>query len=187
MTEAGQLRPGNCFILDGQETLILTYNRVKPGKGPAFVRMKLRNVITGATYEKTFRPEEKFEEVRLERREMQYLYDQGESLVFMDMESFDQQEIQKDMLGDAVGFLPEEAICIVLVVKGNILDIELPRTIEVVVEQTDPGMKGDTATGGTKPAILQTGGTVQVPLFVQQGEKIKVDTAERKYLERVKE
>ena len=187
MTEAGQLRPGNCFILDGQETLILTYNRVKPGKGPAFVRMKLRNVITGATYEKTFRPEEKFEEVRLERREMQYLYDQGESLVFMDMESYDQQEIQKDMLGDAVGFLPEEAICIALVVKGNILEIELPRTIEVVIKQTDPGMKGDTATGGTKLAILQTGGTVQVPLFIQQGEKIKVDTAEKKYLERVKE
>ena len=186
MTDAGQLRPGKCFILDGTETLVLTYDHVKPGKGPAFIRMKLRNVITGATYEKTFRVEEKFEEVRLERREMQYLYDQGDTLVFMDMESFDQHEIRKEMIGDAIGFLPEEAICIGLVAREKILDVELPRTIEVVIEQTDPGMKGDTAQGGTKPAVLATGGTVQVPLFIQQGEKIKVDTQEKKYLERVK-
>lgn len=186
MTDAGQLRPGKCFILDGTETLVLTYNHVKPGKGPPFIRMKLRNVITGATYEKTFRVEEKFEEVRLERREMQYLYDQGDALVFMDMESFDQHEIPKEMLGDAIGFLPEEAICIGVVARGKILEVELPRTIEVVIKQTDPGMKGDTAQGGTKPALLVTGGTVLVPLFIQQGEKIKVDTQEKKYLERVK-
>ena len=186
MTEIGQLRPGNCFIRDGQETLVLNYDHVKPGKGPAFIRMKLRNVITGATYEKTFRPGEKFEEVRLERREMQYLYDQGDALVFMDLESFDQHEIQKEMLGDAIGFLPEEAICIGVVAREKILDIEVPRTIEVVIEQTDPGMKGDTAQGGTKPALLTTGGTVMVPLFIQQGEKIKVDTQEKKYVERVK-
>ena len=187
MIEAGQLRPGNCFILDGHETLVLTYNHVKPGKGPPFIRMKLRNVITGATYEKTFRPEEKFEDIRLEKREMQYLYDQGDNLVFMDLESFEQHEISKDFIGDGIGFLPEEAICVGSVAKGKILSIELPRSIEVRIAKTDPGVKGDTASGGTKPATLETGGTVLVPLFVEEGEKIRVDTVEKKYLERVKE
>jgi elongation factor P len=186
MIEAGQLRPGNCFMLEGNETIVLTYNHVKPGKGPAFVRMKLRNVVTGAQYERTFRPEEKFEDIRLERREMQYLYSTGEMLVFMDMETFDQFEIPRDFLGDDIGFLPEEAICFGSVAKGKILGIELPRTIDVVITQTDPGIKGDTASGGTKPAVIETGGTVNVPLFIQQGEKIKVDTYEKKYLERVK-
>ncbi len=186
MIEAGQLRPGNCFLIDGHATIVLTYDHVKPGKGPAFVRMKLRNVVSGATYEKTFRPEEKFEDIRLEKREMQYLYDSGDALVFMDLETFDQHEIQKDFLGDDIGFLPPEAICIGSVAQERILGIELPRTIEVRIVQTDPGVKGDTASGGSKPAVLETGGTVNVPLFVEQGEKIRVDTLERKYLERVK-
>ena len=187
MIGAGQLRPGNCFLLDGQETMVLTYDHVKPGKGPAFIRLKLRNIVTGATYEKTFRPEEKFEDIRLEKREMQYLYDQGDRVVFMDLESYEQHEIPKDFLGDDIGFLPEEAVCIGSVAQGRILGIELPRSIEVRIARTDPGVKGDTASGGSKPAILETGGTVQVPLFVEQGEKIRVDTLERKYLERVKE
>lgn len=187
MIEAGQLRPGNCFLLDNQETIVLTYDHVKPGKGPAFIRMKLRNVVTGATYEKTFRPEEKFEDIRLEKREMQYLYYQGENLVFMDLESYEQYEIPKDFLGDGIGFLPEEVVCIGSVAQGRILGIELPRSIEVRIARTDPGVKGDTASGGSKPAVLETGGTVQVPLFVEQGEKIRVDTVEKKYLERVKE
>ena len=186
MIEAGQLRPGKCFVLDGQETIVLTFNHVKPGKGPAFVRMRLRNIITGSTTEKTFRPEDKFEEVRLERRGDAVPYSTGDNLVFMDLESYDQHEIPKDMLGDAIGFLPQEAICIGLVSKGNILEVELPRTIEVAIIETDPGMRGDTASGGSKPATLETGGVVSVPLFLKQGEKIKVDTVERKYLERVK-
>ena len=186
MVEAGHLRPGNCFILDGQETMVVTYDHVKPGKGPAFIRLKLRTLNSGATFEKTFRPEEKFEDIRLEKREMQYLYNTGETYVFMDLESFDQHEIPADFLGDDVGFLPEEAICIGSVAKGRILGIELPRTIDVEVCQTDPGVKGDTASGGTKPATLTTGGTINVPLFIQQGEKIRVDTIEKKYIERVK-
>ena len=124
MIEAGQLRPGSCFLLDKQETMVLIYDHVKPGKGPAFVRLKLRNIVTGATYEKTFRPEDKFEDIRLEKREMQYLYNQVDNLVFMDLESYEQYEIPREFLGDDIGFLPAEAVCIGSVANGKILGIE---------------------------------------------------------------
>jgi elongation factor P len=175
------------IIHEGELCRVLKVDHVTPGKGKAHVAATVRNVKTGNSMPCRWNSDDKIERAFLEEHEMQYLYDQGESLVFMDLESYEQHEIQKDMIGDSIGFLAEEAVCIGLVSKGNILEVELPRTIEAVIVQTDPGMKGDTASGGTKPATLETGAIVQVPLFIQQGEKIKVDTVEKKYLERVKE
>ena len=186
MITAGDFRNGVTFELEGNVFKIIEFQHVKPGKGSAFVRTKLRNVITGATVDRTFNPTDKMELARIERREMQYLYNDGESDIFMDMESYDQLPILPDVLGDSLKFVKENDIVQVLSYKGKIFGVEPPTFVELEVVKADPGVKGDTATNVTKNATLETGAEVKVPLFINEGEKIRVDTRTGEYLERVK-
>ena len=172
--------------IDGQLVTIVYFQHVKPGKGPAFVRTKLKNVLTGAVVEKTFRSGEKVTTVRLERRPVNYSYTDGDLYHFMDQNTFEMIPIPGEVIGeDQLRYLKENMECEGLVHEGNVLSVELPFFVELEVVQTDPGLKGDTAQGGTKPATLETGATIQVPLFVEQGEIVKVDRREDKYLTRV--
>lgn len=164
---------------------IMEFQHVKPGKGPAFVRTKLKGVTTGKVVEETFRAGEKVEEVRLEKRDYQYLFNDGEMFTFMNMETYEQVELPVDTLGDLPQFVKESDICSVLLFEGKPLTVEPPLTVELAVKQTDPGFKGDTAQGGTKPATMETGLVVQVPLFIEEGAILKVDTRTGKYLGRV--
>ena len=157
---------------------------MKPGKGAAFVRTKIRNVITGAVVEKTFSPTDKFPTAYIERKDMQYLYNDGDLYYFMDMENFEQLPISPDVLGDSFKFVKENMICKVLSYKGKVFGIEPPNFVELEVTQTEPGVKGDTATNVTKPAILETGAEIKVPLFINEGEMIRVDTRTGEYMER---
>ena len=186
MITAGDFRNGVTFELEGNVFKIIEFQHVKPGKGSAFVRTKLRNVITGATVDRTFNPTDKMELARIERREMQYLYNDGESDIFMDMESYDQLPILPDVLGDSLKFVKENDVVQVLSYKGKIFGVEPPTFVELEVVKADPGVKGDTATNVTKNATLETGAEVKVPLFINEGEKIRVDTRTGEYLERVK-
>jgi len=164
---------------------IVEFQHVKPGKGGAFVRSKLRNLRTGATIDKTFRAGEKMEQANISRRPMQFLYRAGDDYTFMDTESFDQTELSAEAVGEAVRFLkPDTEVLVQFFNDAEILGVELPNTMELVVTETDPGLRGDTATGGTKPATLETGAVVNVPLFVNEGDLIRVDTRSGKYLER---
>ncbi len=182
---AGDFRNGVTFEMDGNVMQVIEFQHVKPGKGAAFVRTKLRNVITGAVVEKTFNPSDKYPPAYVERKDMQYLYSDGELYYFMDMESFDQIPIGKDILTDNFKFVKENDMVRVASYKGNVFAVEPPMFVELTITQTEPGFKGDTATGTTKPATLETGAEIKVPLFINEGDVIKVDTRTGEYLERV--
>ena len=184
---AGDFRNGATFELDGQVLQVVEFQHVKPGKGAAFVRTKCKNVITGAVVERTFSPTDKFEQAFVERRDMQYLYNDGDLYYFMDTETYDQMPINADKLGDSFKFVKENMIVKVLSYKGNVFGVEPPLFVDLVITETDPGFKGDTATNTTKPATLETGAVVKVPLFIDNGEKIRIDTRTGEYLERSKE
>ena len=158
---------------------------MKPGKGPAFVRTKLKNVENGKVVEETFRAGEKVEEVRLERREFQYLYPDGEFYVFMNTETYEQIQLHRETLDDVPLYIKESDMCSVLLLEGKPLTVEAPLTVELTVKQTDPGVRGDTAQGGSKPATMETGLVVHVPLFIEEGEVLKIDSRTGKYLGRV--
>ncbi len=163
---------------------IIEFQHVKPGKGAAFVRTKLRNVITGAVIEKTFSPTDKFEEARIDRKDMQYLYNDDELYYFMDMESFEQIPLNKELLSDSFKFVKEEMICKVSSYKGNVFMVEPPMFVELTITECEPGVRGDTATGASKNATLETGAVIRVPLFINEGEKIRIDTRTGEYIER---
>lgn len=172
--------------LDEELWSIVNFQHVKPGKGGAFVRTKLKNVLTGYVQEKTFRAGERVQDVRLERRPVNYSYSDGQLYYFMDQETYEMHPISTETIGeDQLRYLKENMECTGLVHDGKVLSVELPQFVQLEVTETDPGLKGDTATGGTKPAKLETGVTVQVPLFVERGDVIKVDRTEDKYLTRV--
>ncbi len=164
---------------------IVEFQHVKPGKGPAFVRTKLKNVENGKVVDITFRAGEKVEEVRLERREFQYLYPDSEFYVFMNTETYEQIQLHKDTLGDVPLYIKESDMCSVLLLEDKPLTVEAPLTVELQVKETDPGLRGDTAQGGSKPATMETGLVVQVPLFIEEGEALKIDSRTGKYLGRV--
>jgi elongation factor P len=182
--EAGDLRPGSVFERDGQLIVCVTQSHMKMGRGTAQIRVKLRNLITGAITDETFRPEQRFTRVRIEKRPMQFLYSDGEQHHFMDSETYNQVALGSDQLGDALRYIKEGAEITVLSYEDKPIGVDLPTSVELAVSETEPGFKGDTATGGSKPATLETGITVQVPLFVNQGDRIKVDTRSGEYMER---
>ena len=184
MISAGDFRNGLCFEMDNQVYQVVEFQHVKPGKGAAFVRTKYKNVKTGSVVERSFNPNEKFEEAHLDRRDMQYLYNDGELYYFMDQETYDQLPIHAAPIGDAIKFLKEEMICKVLSYKGEIFGVELPIVVELEITECEPGVRGDTTNNATKIATLETGATVKVPLFVNQNEIIRVDTRTGEYLER---
>jgi elongation factor P len=185
MMEAGDLRPGNTVEKSGELLQVLDFAHVKMGRGSAIVRAKFKNVNTGAVTEETFRPEEKFTRARIERTDAQFLYRDGDSYVVMDSRTYDQFPLDEELLGDATKWLKENDPLFLLQYDGRVLGIELPIAVELEVTYTEPGFKGDTATGGSKPATLETGAVVDVPLFVNQGERIRVDTRSGRYMERV--
>ncbi len=184
MISAGDFRNGTTFELDGNVVSIVEFQHVKPGKGAAFVRTKVKNVMTGAVTEKTFNPSDKYQEAFIERREMQYLYNDGGLYYFMDNETFEQIPINASVLGSNFKFVKENMVCKVLSYKGNVFGVEPPFFVELLVTETDAGFKGDTATNTTKPAKLETGAEIKVPLFIEEGDTIKIDTREGQYLER---
>ena len=187
MISANDLRPGTCFKYDDQLWKVTEYQHVKPGKGPAFVRVKQQNLRSGATVERTYRTDEKIEDIRVENREMQYLYMDGTNYVFMDNETYEQHFVNEKLIGDKAGFLLENANATVMIHGSDILDVNPPTFLEVRIVKTDPGVRGDTAQGGSKPAVLESGATIQVPLFINEGDMVKVDTRDGRYIERVKE
>ncbi len=178
-------RTGLTIEYEGALFQIVEFQHVKPGKGGAFVRSRLRNLRTGATIDKTFRAGERMEQANIRRRPMQFLYRTGDEYVFMDVETFDQEGMGEDKLGEQAKFLKPDTEVSFTMYDEEILGVELPHTLELAVTQTDPGLRGDTATGGNKPATLETGAVVNVPLFINEGDKIRVDTRSGKYLERV--
>ena len=184
MITAGDFRNGVTFDMDGNVFQIVEFQHVKPGKGAAFVRTKIKNVITGGVTERTFNPTDKFPTAFIERREMQYLYADGELFYFMDQETYEQQPISADTLGDALKFVKENEIVKVLSYKGSVFGIEPPFFVELEVTATEPGVKGDTATNVTKPATLETGAVVKVPIFINEGDVLRIDTRTGEYLER---
>ena len=184
MITAGDFRNGLTFDMDGSVMQIIEFQHVKPGKGAAFVRTKLRNVITGAVIEKTFNPTDKYPTALVERKDMQYLYNDGELYYFMDMETYEQLPIDSSKLGDNFKFVKEEMMCKIMSYKGTVFGVEPPMFVELKVTETEPGFKGDTATGASKPATLETGATIKVPLFVDIGDVLKIDTRTGEYLER---
>ncbi len=184
MISAGEFRNGVTFEFEGNVYQIVEFQHVKPGKGAAFVRTKLKNVITGGVVEKTFRPTEKCEKAMIERRDMAFSYSDGDLYYFMDQETFDMMPLSTEQVGDALKFVTENMICRILSYKGSVFGIEPPTFVELTVAQTEPGIKGDTATGATKPATLETGATIMVPLFINEGEKIRIDTRTGEYMER---
>lgn len=185
MISAGEFRNGSTFELDGQVYKVVEFQHVKPGKGAAFVRTRLKNVITGAVVEKTFNPSEKMPKAQIERRDMQYLYNDSGLYYFMDTETYEQMPLNKEQLGDALKYVTENMMVKVLSYKGSVFGVEPPNFVELEITHTEPGFKGDTATGATKPAEVETGATIQVPLFVNTGDKIRIDTRTDTYIERV--
>ena len=185
MVTAGDFRNGVTFDMDGSVMQVIEFQHVKPGKGAAFVRTKLRNVITGAVVEKTFSPTDKYPPAHIERREMEYLYSDGELFYFMDNETYEQTPLNEDKLGDNFKFVKENTVCKILSYQGNVFGVEPPMFMELTVTEAEPGVKGDTATGATKPVTLETGVQIKVPLFVNEGDIVKVDTRTGEYLERV--
>ena len=184
MVTAGDFRNGVTFEMDGNVYSIIEFQHVKPGKGAAFVRTKIRNVISGAGTEKTFNPNDKFPTAFIERKDMEYLYNDGDLYYFMDNEAYEQTPISPSILGDNFKFVKENMVCKVLSYKGNVFGVEPPNFVELQVTQTDPGFKGDTATNATKPATLETGAEIKVPLFIDEGEMIRIDTRTGEYMER---
>ena len=185
MISAGDFKNGVTLEIDGNVVQIIEFQHVKPGKGAAFVRAKLKNVINGGVVEKTFRPTEKFPQARIERQDMQYLYSDGDLYNFMNMETYDQIALNKETIGDALKFVKENEMVKICSHNGIVFAVEAPLFVELEVTETEPGFKGDTAQGATKPATVETGATVNVPLFVNTGDKIKIDTRSGEYLSRV--
>ena len=184
MISAGDFRNGMTFEMDGQVVQVIEFQHVKPGKGAAFVRTKYKNVITGAVVETSFNPTAKFPTAFVERKDMQYSYSDGDLYYFMDMESYEQIPISKDVIGNALDFVKEEEIVKVLSYKGNVFGIEPPFFVELEVTSTEPGVKGNTATNATKPAVVETGAEIRVPLFINECDRIRIDTRTREYMER---
>ena len=184
MISSNDFRTGVTVELDGSVWRVVEFLHVKPGKGSAFVRTKLKNVQTGSTVERTFRAGETVPQANLEKRSMQYTYKDGEEFVFMDMQTYEETRMNMESLGDRTNFLKEEMEVNVIFWDDKVLEIELPTSVTLEITDTDPGVKGDTATGGTKPATVETGAQVMVPLFISIGEKIKVDTRDGSYLGR---
>ncbi len=184
MVSAGDFRNGLTFDMDGNVMQVIEFQHVKPGKGAAFVRTKLRNVITGAVVEKTFSPTDKFNEARVERKDMQYLYNDGDLFYFMDMDTYEQLPIGRNLIRDNFKFVKEEMICRIMSYQGKPFAVEPPMFVELEVIDCEPGVRGDTATGASKTATVETGATVRVPLFINTGEKIRIDTRVSEYLER---
>ena len=185
MVYASDFRKGKTFIMNGEPHVVLDFQHVKPGKGAAFVRTKLKNIISGGVVEKSFRPTEKFPQARIDRKDMQYLYSDGDLYNFMDVESYEQIALNGDTVGDALKFVKENEMVKICSHNGNVFSVEPPLFVELEITETEPGFKGDTATGATKPAVVETGATVYVPLFVELGDKIKIDTRTGEYLSRV--
>ena len=184
MIAAGDFRNGVTFEMDGQVVSIIEFQHVKPGKGAAFVRTKIRNVITGAVVEKTFNPNDKYPTAFIDRKDMEYSYNDGDLYYFMDTETWEQIPINASILGDSFKFVKENMVCKVLSYKGNVFGVEPPNFVELQVTQTDPGFAGNTATNATKPATLETGAEIKVPLFIEEGEMIQIDTRTGEYLGR---
>ena len=186
MITAGDFRNGKTFEMDGKVMQVIEFQHVKPGKGAAFVRTKMKNVVTGAVTETSFNPTAKFEEAFVERKDMEYSYNDGDLYYFMDPESYELIPINKDVLGDNFKFVKENMVCKIMSYKGSVFGVEPPNFVELEVTESDPGVKGDTATNVTKPAILETGAEIKVPLFINPGDKIRIDTRTGEYLERCK-
>lgn len=184
MVIAGDFKNGITFEMEGKVVQVIEFQHVKPGKGAAFVRTKLRDVINGSVIEKTFNPTDKFPPAVIERKDMQYMYNDGDLYYFMDMESYEQIPVGKDLLDDNFKFVKEEMMCRICSYKGNVFSVEPPMFVELEITDTEPGFKGDTATGTTKPATLETGAVIKVPLFIDIGTKIRIDTRTGEYLER---
>jgi elongation factor P len=184
MISTNDMRPGQTLNIDGRLFTIINYQHVKPGKGQAFVKTKLRNLTSGAVVDKTFRADEKVDLAVLDKREMQYLYKDDAGLVFMDNESYEQVHVNPALLGEAVKFLKDGTVCLIPVYAGAPVGAELPITMELEVVESEPGVKGDRVSGALKPATVETGAVVQVPLFVGPGDRIKVDTRSGEYISR---
>ncbi len=185
MIQAGDFRNGITVEIEGNVYQIIEFQHVKPGKGAAFVRTKLKNIINGGVVEKTFRPNEKFPTARIDRNDMQYLYSDGELFNFMDVNTYEQIALNSDDIGDALKFVKENEMVKICSYNGKVFAVEPPLFVELEITDTEPGFKGDTATGASKPATVETGAVVAVPLFVERGEKIKIDTRTGEYLSRV--
>ena len=183
---AGEFRNGVTFEMDGKVMTVVEFQHVKPGKGAAFVRTKYKNVMTGAIREESFNPTAKFEQATVERKDAEYSYNDGDLYYFMDPETYDMIPLNADVLGDAFKFVTENTVCKLLSYKGSVFAVEAPNFIELEVTETEPGVKGDTATNDTKTATLETGAVVKVPLFINEGEKIQIDTRTGEYVGRVK-
>ncbi len=185
MISAGDFRNGLTIEMDNNIYQIIEFQHVKPGKGAAFVRTKLKDIRNGGVVEKTFRPTEKCPQARIDRNDMQYLYNDGDLYHFMDVNTIEQIALNEDAIGDSLKFVKENEMVKICSHNGNVFAIEPPLFVELEITETEPGFKGDTATGATKPAVVETGATVYVPLFVEQGDKIKIDTRSGEYLSRV--
>jgi len=186
MITAGEFRNGVTFELDGQVMQVVEFQHVKPGKGSPFVRTKYKNVITGAVVETSFNPTEKFENAYVERKDMQYSYNDGDLYYFMDLETYEMEPVDAGVLPEGFKFVKEETVCKFMSYKGKVFGVEAPNFVELEITETDPGFRGDTATNVTKPAIVETGAEVKVPLFINPGDRIKIDTRTGEYLERSK-
>jgi len=185
MVSAGDIRNGLTIEYDGNVYQVIEFQHVKPGKGAAFVRTKLKNIKNGGVIETSFRPTEKFPQAHIERAEMQYLYNDGDLYYFMDVETYDQIALNTDAIGDALKFVKENEMVKILSHNGQVFSVEPPLFVELVVTETEPGFKGNTSTGATKPCTVETGALVYVPLFVEIGDKLKIDTRTGEYLSRV--
>ena len=183
---AGDFRNGKTFEMDGKVMQVVEFQHVKPGKGAAFVRTKMKNVVTGGVTETSFNPTAKFEEVAIERKNMEYSYNDGDLYYFMDQETYDMVPLNRDMLGDAFRFVKENTMCMILSIKGNVFGVEPPNFVDLEVTETEPGLAGNTATNTLKPATLETGAEIKVPLFINIGDKIQIDTRTGEYIGRSK-
>ena len=183
---AGEFRNGKVFEMEGKYYQVVEFQHVKPGKGAAFVRTKMKNVVTGGVTETSFNPTAKFEEVAIERKNMEYSYNDGDLYYFMDQETYDMVPLNRDMLGDAFRFVKENTMCMILSIKGNVFGVEPPNFVDLEVTETEPGLAGNTATNTLKPATVETGAEVKVPLFINIGDKITIDTRTGEYLSRCK-
>ena len=184
---AGDFRNGKTFEYEGKIMTVVEFQHVKPGKGAAFVRTKMKNVVTGAVTETSFNPTAKFEEAFVERKDMAYSYNDGDLYYFMDPETYDMVPLNRDVLGDAFRFVKENTVCKLVSYKGSVFTVEVPNFMDLEVTETEPGLRGDTATNVTKPATVETGAEIKVPLFINTGDKIQIDTRTGEYIGRSKE
>jgi elongation factor P len=186
MYDTSDIRKGLKFQIDGEPYVVVDFQFVKPGKGTAFTKTRIKNLITGAVLDKTFRSNERLEPANIEEKQMQFLYTEGDNFCFMDNQSYEQVYVARDVVGDAAKFLSDNLVCSVLFFNERPVGVTLPNFVELQVAHSEPGMKGDTASGATKPATLSTGAVIQVPLFVDEGEWLRIDTRTGEYVERVK-